>query len=308
MRGTARRLCFACGNAVEADEQFVLARGRERVPHCSEGCVRATLGVRRARRWRSRLRVTAGATLVALVAVGVWSIKRHRAQKPRSIALSWTETAWEKSVPQAPTNFFGPAWPPTDADWAFAFDRAAWTYPLPGPVRRPPVANDRLFVTDAKPRPAACRAPNVCGVSLGGQLWGEHVFAVLEGVVDRSVPGGGDDHGGGYVRIAHFGGMVFTHYFHLAAIPRGVVRGARVSAGEVIGLVGDTGTGGEGSGARPHLHFAFSIRPSAEWPEAYWDPTPLMAKWALRVPPHGSVAGLLAATDAMEIPRRHKGH
>jgi len=28
----------------------------------------------------------------------------------------------------------------------------------------------------------------------------------------------------------------------------------------------------------------------------------------LRVPPHGSVAGLLAATDAMEIPRRHKGH
>jgi predicted nucleic acid-binding Zn ribbon protein len=23
-----RRLCFACGNAVEADEQFVLARGR----------------------------------------------------------------------------------------------------------------------------------------------------------------------------------------------------------------------------------------------------------------------------------------
>jgi len=305
MRATARRLCFACGNAVEADEQFVLARGQRREPHCSEACVRATVRARRSALWRSRLRLTAGAVLVAVVAGGVWSIKRHRAPPARSIALSWAETEWPKPAPLLP-GYYGPAWPPTDEDWAFAFNRAAWTYPLPGPVRRPPVADEHLFATDAKPHPAACRTPGVCGVDLGGQLWGEHVFAVLEGVVDRSVPGGGDDHGGGYVRIAHFGGMMFTHYFHLAAIPRGVVRGARVSAGEVIGLVGDTGTGGERP-ARPHLHFAFSIRPSAEWPEAYWDPRPLMVKWTLRVPPHGSVAGLVAATNTMEIPRRHRG-
>ena len=153
-----------------------------------------------------------------------------------------------------------------------------------------------------------CRTPGACGVALGGQLWGEHVYAALDGVVDRAAPGGADEHGGGYVRIAHLGGMVFTHYFHLAAIPRGVVRGARVSAGEVIGLVGDTGTGSEKPGPHPHLHFALSIRPSAEWPETFWDPTPLMATWPLRVPPHGSVAGLVAATDTMEIPRRHRGH
>ena len=33
-----------------------------------------------------------------------------------------------------------------------------------------------------------------------------------------------------------------------------------------------------------------------------------MAGWPLHVPPHGTVAGLVAATNEMEIPRRHKGH
>jgi len=307
MSETSRRLCFACRNAVDSDEQFVLARGRQRLAHCSQACVRETLGKWRRARARSRLRLAAGATVAALLLAGAWTVQRHRMPQPRSIALSWVDTKWDTTAAPGPT-YYGPAWPPTDADWAFAFDRARWAFPLPGPLRRVPVADDRLFATDPHPHPTVCRKRGVCGVALGGHLWGEHVYAALDGVVDRAAPGGADEHGGGYVRIAHLGGMVFTHYFHLAAIPRGVVRGAHIAAGEVIGLVGDTGTGGERSGPRTHLHFALSIRPSAEQPETFWDPTPLMATWPLRVPPHGNVAGLVAATDTMEIPRRHRGH
>ena len=307
MSETSRRLCFACRNAVDSDEQFVLARGRQRLAHCSQACVRKTLGKWRRARTRSRLHVIASATVAALLLVGGWTVWRHRAPQPRSIALSWVDVTWDKTALPEPT-YYGPAWPPKDADWAFAFDRVRWAYPLPGPLRRAPAVDDRLFATDTHAHLTVCRTPGACGVALGGQLWGEHVYAAQDGVVERAVPGGADEHGGGYVRIAHLGGMVFTHYFHLAAIPRGVVRGARVSAGEVIGLVGDTGTGGEKPGPHPHLHFALSIRPSAEWPETFWDPTPLMATWPLRVPPHGSVAGLVAATDTMEIPRRHRGH
>jgi murein DD-endopeptidase MepM/ murein hydrolase activator NlpD len=214
---------------------------------------------------------------------------------------------WKKPVGPQPI-YFGPAWPPTDEDWQFAFDRAPWVFPLPGPEWRTPVADERVFMTDPRGRAgaASCRVPGTCGVTLGGQLWGEHVYAALDGVVDR-VSAVGIEHGGAFVRIAHFGGMVFTQYFHLAAIPRGVVRGAKISAGEVIGLVGDTGTSGERAGARTHLHFSLSVRPAAEFVETFWDPAPLMAEWTLRSPPHGSVAGLVAATSALETPRRHRG-
>ena len=61
-----------------------------------------------------------------------------------------------------------------------------------------------------------------------------------------------DSHGGHYVRIAHRDGTVFTQYFHLAAIPRWVERGVHVKAGEVIGLLGDTGV--KESTRAPSLH------------------------------------------------------
>jgi murein DD-endopeptidase MepM/ murein hydrolase activator NlpD len=65
-----------------------------------------------------------------------------------------------------------------------------------------------------------------------------------------------------------------------------------VRAGDVIGLLGDTGVKGA---AGRHLYFALSIRPSREFSETYWDPTPLMAKWPLHIPPHGTVAGFIPA-------------
>jgi murein DD-endopeptidase MepM/ murein hydrolase activator NlpD len=306
-RSTTRR-CFACANVLHAGQLLVLAQGRQRQEHCSEACMRATLRAQRKARARRRWRLTAVASLTTLLLAGTWAVLRHRAPGARSISAAWDDPQWKKPAAPQPITY-GPAWPPTDDDWQFAFDRASWVYPLPGPTRHAPVADDRLFVTDAgRGRSAICRVKGACGVVLGGKLWGEHVYAALEGVVDRVSSGGGEDHGGGFVRIAHFGGMAFTQYFHLAAIPRGVVRGAKISAGEVIGLVGDTGTGGERGGVHAHLHFSLSVRPSAEFPETFWDPTPLMSRWTLRVPAHGSVAGLVAATNALETPRRYRGH
>src|SRR5437764_5914985 len=125
MSGTASRLCFACGNAVDAGEQFVLADGRQRQPHCSEACVRETVRRGRAARARLRWRATASLTVAALLLGGGWTVWRHRAPQRRSIALSWVEIGWDKPVRPEPI-YYGPAWPPTDADWMFAFERARW--------------------------------------------------------------------------------------------------------------------------------------------------------------------------------------
>jgi murein DD-endopeptidase MepM/ murein hydrolase activator NlpD len=305
---TAR--CAVCRAVLYADDdQLVLAIGRRRQAHCSEACLEETVrALRRARAVRRR-RAVAGASVLALLLAGALTIRRHRAPPPRSISHAWPETGWDRRPVAPGPTFFGPAWPPTDEDWTFAFDRVSWIYPLPGPVRRPPAADDRIFPETPRNHPAAtCRKPGVCGVALGGQLWGEHVYAVQDGVIDFAKAYGNEEHGGCYVRIAHFGGMAFTHYFHLAAIPRGVRRGARVAAGDVIGLVGDTGVGGEPLAARrPHLHFALSVRPSSEMTETYWDPGPMMASWPMRVPPNGTVAGLAAPVVNEDLVRRRRG-
>ncbi|MES1207923.1 MAG: M23 family metallopeptidase, partial [Pseudomonadota bacterium] len=131
-------------------------------------------------------------------------------------------------------------------------------------------------------------------VDVPAELWGEHVYAVHDGTVDHL------QHAGGEVslRLVHFGGMVFTHYAHLAAVPRTIKRGAQVKAGDVIGLVGDTGSEGPGHFVR----FGLSIRPSAALPEVYWDPMPLMAKWPLQIPTHGTVAGWPPSENDLPMP------
>jgi murein DD-endopeptidase MepM/ murein hydrolase activator NlpD len=288
-----RETCCVCKTRLDGDagDRFVLVRGVVRELHCSAACLRRSL--RRQQRERARVRRTMllSVTLVALVVGGGGSVwLRFHAPKPRSISYAWPEdSAFAEPVPAAGPIFFGPAWPPTDDDWTYAFARASWIYPLPGPVKRAPTVDARVFGPEApRDRPASCRKSGACGVDLGGELWGEHVYAALDGVVDRVHREGNEEHGGIYVRLSHFGGMVFTQYFHLAAIPRLLNRGDHVKAGQVIGLLGDTGT----RGGRRHLHFALSTRPSAELAEVYWDPTQMMAGWPLRRPPNGTVAGL----------------
>jgi murein DD-endopeptidase MepM/ murein hydrolase activator NlpD len=135
------------------------------------------------------------------------------------------------------------------------------------------------------------------------------VYAALDGVVDR-VQRSADNRHGVYVRLSHFGGMVFTEYAHLAAVPRRLSPGLRVAAGEVIGLLGDTGLTDR---EQRHLYFALSVRPSSQFMEVYWDAGALMTTWTLRAPTRGTVAGL-ASLDGPEEreagpppPRRRRG-
>lgn len=304
-------VCLVCGKTIDEQQGLVLVIVRGFSPgavgssraHCSESCVRETVRDQRAARAAARQRWILGALLVVTLptaAVTLWH--RYRAPWPRMISFNPPQEISEPSPLPEPIRY-GPAWPPTDADWRMAFDTTRWVYPLPGPVRRAGIIDSRIFGPDAPPdHPALCLKEGRCGVDLGGDLWGEHVYAAHDGVVDRLHGASGDERGGQYVRLSHFGGMVYTQYFHLAAISRHLMRGVHVKAGELIGLLGDTGV----QGPRGHLHFTLSVRPSSAFSEVYWDPTPWMVEWPLRLPPKGTVAGLSPPPRSSEGLRRRR--
>lgn len=289
--------CVVCGRAHADFEWFVLLQGRAGLLHCSSACLAESVEhQRRARSARRRRRWLAAMVLVLLAAGGLL-LRQHIAPPPEWLCGDPPEPVAEPAPAGAPP--YGPAWPPTDDEWRELFERSRWIYPLPGPVRRAVTSDAHIFgaVTN---HGASCRTDQRCGVDLGGELWGEHVYAAQDGVVDRIQVGGHEDHGGLYVRLSHFGGMVFTQYFHLAAIPRSIARGAHVKAGELVGLLGDTGT----EDGHRRLCFALSVRPSVDLPEVYWDPSPFMDAWPLRVPPNGTVAGLVPTGRPGDMPRR----
>jgi murein DD-endopeptidase MepM/ murein hydrolase activator NlpD len=171
-----------------------------------------------------------------------------------------------------------------------------------------PIRDSRVFGAERPgDRPIEC-ANGHCGVDIGGEIWGEPVLAAHDGVVDRVQRGPNEHRGGLYVRLAHRDGTVFTQYFHLAAIPPWLEVGRHVRAGEVIGLVGDTGV--KNSGA--HLHFTISIRPGPDEPERYIDPEPLIALWPLHMEgklsaaaePPGPVRGAVTRRARKRAPER----
>jgi len=304
--------CIVCRAAIEDGERFVLVQRGRHAAHCSEACLVETVQAQRRARAAARWRWILGAAAVALVLVGTDLVWR-RLHMPHPTSISYEPPVIRPVAVRPEPIFYGPAWPPTDEDWLYAFTNTSWTYPLPGPTRRAPAVDDHILSPPEPtgrrsrgpvPLPPVCREPGRCGVDLGGGLWGEHVYAVHDGVVDRVQHAPGDEPGGVYLRLAHFGGNAFTHYVHLAAVPRTIFRGATVKAGDVIGLVGETGNEHPGR----YVHFALSVHPgtSAALPEVYWDPRALMMRWPLRVPPHGTVAGFLPAeTDLTPPPFRH---
>lgn len=75
---------------------------------------------------------------------------------------------------------------------------------------------------------------------------GTHVHAVADGVVTFKGWGGG---GGNTLKIKHAGGLM-TGYLHLSGYAKGIVQGARVKQGQLIGYVGSTG-----SSTGPHLDY-----------------------------------------------------
>lgn len=295
--------CLVCRNAIGDGERFILVRRGREEAHCSQACLVAHVERRRRARAATNRRWLLRVAAVALVVAGVPRLW-HRVRLPRARTIAFEAPDLPPPRPQRPEPpVYGPAWPPTDDDWRIAFASTTWVYPLPGPTRRVPTPDDRIL--SARPpagHPAAiCRFAGRCGVDVGGELWGEHVYAVHDGVVDHVQHGAGDGRGDVYLRLVHFGGMAFTHYDHLAAVPRNIVHGAAVKAGDLIGLVGDTGSEHAGR----YVHFALSVRPSTALPEVYWDPTELMADWPLRLPVHGTVAGFVPAETDLMLPALH---
>jgi murein DD-endopeptidase MepM/ murein hydrolase activator NlpD len=286
-------VCATCGSTLAA-ERLVQANGRRLRAYCSRACldvgVREARAVTRAKTMRAARRLT-----ILAVFLGACLVPRPFPEGKRPPRVE-TIPAPEKPAP--PPGWFGPEWPPTEPSLLATLGRDAWVHPLAGPARRMPRADSRVFGA-VRPgnRAWECRNGH-CGVDLGGEIWGEHVRAVHDGVVDRVQRAANPDHGGRFVRIAHHGGTVFTQYFHLAAIRRGIERGVPVKGGELIGLLGDSGV----KESQPHLHFAVSIKPAENRPEKYIDPEPLIALWPMRVPMNGTELGLVTLTAQPGVP------
>jgi murein DD-endopeptidase MepM/ murein hydrolase activator NlpD len=265
---------------------------------CSVACFRSVARERRHVRWAGRRRTASRLAALIILASGFLTPHEGPAGRRRVAHAAPLPPPSEPAEPALPRGWFGPEWPPTESSVLAALGQDAWVHPLAGPVRRMPRADSRVFgALRPGSRPVECRNGH-CGVDLGGEIWGEHVHAVHDGVVDFVQRGANPDRGGEFVRIAHRDGTVFTQYFHLAAIPRGLERGVHVKSGDVIGLLGDTGV----KESAPHLHFAISVRPGKDWPERYIDPEPLIALWPVRVPIDGSEAGLVTTVARPGLP------
>jgi murein DD-endopeptidase MepM/ murein hydrolase activator NlpD len=265
--------CASCGGSLRAQQFFaVTPSGLE--AFCSMVCLDAAAREERRELWATRRR--RAKKLVIALTLGSALFTPH--QMPLSPRAAKAVKATASSDPQ--TNAFGPSWPPTEGSLLEELGRDAWIHPLAGPFRRMPQSDGRVFGAERPgDRPGECRNGH-CGVDLGGEIWGEHVRAAHDGVVDRVQRGPNDERGGLYVRIAHRDGTVYSQYFHLAAIPHSLQPGMRVKRGDVIGLLGDSGV----KESTAHLHFTVSVRRETDGVEQYIDPEPLIALWPLNVP------------------------
>jgi murein DD-endopeptidase MepM/ murein hydrolase activator NlpD len=89
---------------------------------------------------------------------------------------------------------------------------------------------------------------------------GTPVYAASDGIVIGAAPNGGY---GNWIRIDHHA-KLSTVYGHLSSFAPGIAAGARVSQGELIGFVGNTG---RSTGS--HLHFEILSNGKAVDPLAY---------------------------------------
>jgi len=229
---------------------------------------------------------------IALASLSPWgtSVKLTSRDKGSPSLVTRYLPGFTPPSAEAVRPFIGPP-APDDEDLAMEFmgelsgDR--WIHPLPGPVRRMPARDTRVFRAGRDHgSPGECGSGH-CGVDIGGEMWGEQVFCVHDGVVDRVVREVRNG-AGYYVRVAHRDGTVFSQYMHLAAIPRWIKEGTKVRAGDVVGLVGDTGV----RDSFAHLHFSLSVlpNPGPGAREIFMDPEPLIALWPLKIPRWGGGA------------------
>jgi murein DD-endopeptidase MepM/ murein hydrolase activator NlpD len=290
-------VCDMCGGLL-GRARYVQAEEASLYVFCSVRCVRNAEREQSMERWAARRRNAKRLAIVIILLGGLLTPHQGPQGPLRVEPVTPVKSANVPGLAPLPPGWFGPNWPPTEMSLLAALGRDAWVHPLSGPVRRMPRTDSRVFgAVRPGDRAIECRNGH-CGVDLGGEIWGEHVRAVHDGVVDWVQRGANPDHGGRFVRLSHRGGTLFSQYFHLAAIPRALERGMPVKGGDVIGLLGDTGV----KESAPHLHFTISIRPSKDWYEKYIDPEPLIALWPLRVPLDGSEVGLVTTTGQPGVP------
>jgi len=258
------------------------ARQRRRRGSFSSPFVETPKASRAASRWERPLSIEQrrpqplfrlGIAAVAVAGLlALWRLGREEARSLPTVAVA----AASRPTPEPPIA--KPAPPPLDG----VAGGDLWIHPLAGPERRMPERDSRLFGAErVGDRPSECRGGH-CGVDLAG-AYGEPVYAVHDGVVDRVQRALNPDHGGRYVRLAHRDGTIITQYFHLSEIPRRIVEGAAVKAGDVVGFVGLTGV----KHSEPHLHFTIEVQDPSGHEARYLDPEPLVALWPLRVSSKG---------------------
>jgi murein DD-endopeptidase MepM/ murein hydrolase activator NlpD len=269
--------------------------------YCSEECLRGIIELelvpieeppRRARWW-----IAAGVVIGGTFAVfqAVW---RHEAPRSVPLPMPAAPPVPAPAPPAVATVSTQEKPPPQDEELLRELMLDAWIHPLAGPQRRMPVNHTAAFGAERQGQPPPECLSGHCGVDVGGAIWGEPVHAVHDGVVAWVNRGPNEDRGGVFVKLAHRGGALFSWYFHLAAVPRWIVPGVRVTVGQVIGLLGDTGVQRSG----PHLHFAMTVKPPEGARERYLDPESLIAIWPLWIVEDGK--GRLSTAEPPGIPVR----
>ena len=141
-------------------------------------------------------------------------------------------------------------------------------YPVGGPHNGGWDSNATTFTCDPHPGGSPDNSDFIGGDHYGNDLFaqeGTPAIAVVSGTIYNS---GYSGIGGNRVTITDSCGW---HYYsaHLETIAPGITAGATVTAGDVIGTVGDTGNA---AGTQAHIHFSI-------YPESYTagiDPFPLL--------------------------------
>ena len=292
---------------MDVGSRHVAVDGPAILVYCSEECLRGLVELvelipieEPRRRSRARWWIAAGVAIGGTVAVVqvVW-----RDEEPPSAPVLIPAGPAMAAPAPAPTppvvaTVAVQEPPPQDEELLHELMQDAWIHPLAGPQRRMPINHTAAFGAERQGQPPPECLSGHCGVDVGGATWGEPVHAVHDGVVAWVNRGPNEEHGGVFVKVAHRNGQLFSWYFHLAAVPRGIVPGVRVTAGQVIGLLGDTGVQHSG----PHLHFAMTVKPPHGARERYLDPEPLIAIWPLWIVEDGK--GRLSTAEPPGVPVR----
>ena len=296
--------CPTCRNPVDVKSRHVVVRGSTVQVYCSETCKTGRHELRR----EPRPPALAPKKPIALIGA---ARRRRRAgvrgsSSGRAASAGWRPPRWPRSSARAPASAApangAPAVDPSIAEakasedrWIAELAMDAWIHPLAGPTRRMPIRDSRVFGAERPgDRPGECGSGH-CGVDIGGEIWGEPVMAVHDGVVARVQRDPNPHRGGHYVKLSHRGGTVFTYYFHLAAMPSWLEEGDEVKMGR-----GDRPARRHRRhqlGAAPPLRAVGEGERRSKEPEQYIDPEVLIALWPLKVPPGPGERSALALSS-----------